>query len=173
MRKWAWILLAMAGLSCNRDNNSFLFEIPFPNLDFTIPAGLNPLDTWYFNIDNVPTNALALFSANGIDTASVRSLVPNTARMLSLFNNVDYDFVYEIAVHLCEQGDQTPRCGKEIFYRFPLPNNPGPFVDLVPNPVEVGSLILKDKVNVQVVLRFISPPPQFVETRLDLGFVVK
>lgn len=161
------------GLGCNKEDDTILFEIPFPNLDFTIQAGLNPVETWYFNIDNVPTSALALFAANNIDTAGVRSLVPNTGRMLARFNDAEYDFVYEIAVYLCEEGNQSPKCGKEIFYRFPLPNNPGTFVDLIPNPVEVKSLILKDKVNVQVMMRFISPPPQFIETRLDLDFAVK
>ena len=170
-----YLLVIMAGLalSCNKDDKDILFLIPFQNLDFTIQAGLNPLDTWYFNIDHVPTNALSLFAANNIDTASIRSLVPNTARLTSVFGDANYEFVYEIAVYLCKEGNEEAKCGKEIFYRYPLPNKPGGFVDLIPNPVEVKDLILDDKVNVQVMLRLISPPPQFVESRLEIDFAVK
>jgi len=167
------VFLALTSLSCRKDDLGILFRIPFQPVDFTIQAGLNTLDTWYFNIDNVPTNSLALFQANGIDTASVRSLVPQRARLRSVFDDVNYNFLFEIAVYLCEAGVQTPKCGKEVFYRFPLPNNPGIFVDLVPNPLEVKDLILRDKVNVQVMLRLLSPPPQFIEARLELEFAVK
>ena len=160
-------------MSCNKNDEDILFIIPFPNLDFDIQAGLNPLDTWYFNLDHVPTNALNLFASHNIDTASIQSLVPHTARLTSVFGDADYEFVYEIAVYLCEEGNQQAKCGKEIFYRFPLPNKPGTFVDLIPNPLEVKDLILQDKVNVQVMLRFDSPPPQFVESRLELEFAVK
>jgi hypothetical protein len=173
MQKWAVLFLVAMSLGCRKDNDIILFEIPFPNLDFTIQAGLNPLDTWYFNMDNVPTNALNLFDANGVDTSAYSSLIPNTARLVSVFNDVEYDFVYEIAVYLCEAGNQSPKCGKEIFYRFPMPNNPGSIVDIIPNPLEVGDLLLSERVNVQVMLRFISPPPQFVESRLNIDFVVK
>ncbi|MBK8489880.1 MAG: hypothetical protein IPL49_02985 [Saprospirales bacterium] len=173
MQKWALIFLGIVGLACNKNNDTILLDIPFQNLDFTIQAGLNPVDTWYFNMDHVPTNALALFAANGIDTAGVNSITPNTGRLTSVFGDANYKFLYEIAVYLCEEGNQAPKCGKEIFYRFPLPNDPGPFVDVIPNPVELKQLMLQQKVNVQVMLRFISPPPTFIESRLELDFGVK
>lgn len=173
MKKLAVLALVIFGLACNKDNDTILLAIPFQNLDFTIQAGLNPLETWYFNFDNVPTNALALFAANGIDTAGVNSITPNTGRLTSIFNDANYEILYEIAVYLCEAGDQDPKCGKEIFYRFPLPNNPGSFVDVIPNPVEVRDLILQEKVNVQLMLRFLSTPPNFMESRLALEFAVK
>lgn len=173
MTRYILVLMAALTLSCEKNDDDILFIIPFPNLDFTIQAGLNPLDTWYFNIDNVPTNAVSLLSGNGIDTAAIQSLVPHVGRLTSVFGDADYQFVYEIAIYLCEAGNQSPKCGKEIFYRFPLPNNPGAFVDLIPNPAEVKDLILRDKVNVQVMLRFVTPPPQFVDSRVDLEFAVK
>ena len=173
MYKWAFLFLVATGLACNKNNDNILMEIPFPNLDFTIQAGSNPLETYYFNIDHVPTNALSLFSVNGIDTAGVNSITPLRGRLTSVFNDADYDFLYEIAIQLCEEGDHESRCGKEIFYRFPIPNKPGSFVDVIPNPVEVKPFILKEKVNVQVILRFISPPPAFIDSRLELDFGVK
>jgi len=173
MSRYVLVFLAVLGLSCNKDDDEILFIIPFPNLDFEIQAGMNPLDTWYFNIDQVPTNGLALLEANNIDTASIKSLVPNTAGLTSVFGDADFDFVYEIAVYLCEEGNHQAKCGKEIFYRYPLPNKPGNYVDLIPNLVEVKDLILREKVNVQIMLRFETSPQQLTESRLELDFAVK
>ncbi|MCB0641752.1 MAG: hypothetical protein KDC44_08945 [Phaeodactylibacter sp.] len=172
--KLQWLILAaiLPFLSCGKEED-FLFNLPFPVLNFTIPAGVNTLESHYFNIDSVPTNLINVALAQNFDPGAISAVRPREARLQSLFGNVDFDFVFEMTIQLCEVGDKTPNCGREIFWRQPVPENIGSFIDLIPNENDVKEMLEKDMVNIQVKLaqlRFTSPT--FIEAQLSLDFSV-
>ena len=166
------LIFLLAG--CKNKDKDVLFQQPFRGLEFTIPAGINPFEAQYFNIDSVPTNALALFSSFGIEASEIQSIVPATARINSLFGNVDYDFILELSVNICPAGDKTPNCGFEAFWRDPVPEAIGSFVDMAANNTDLQELLKQDMVNVQVKLaRLRGTSPQFVESILEMDFDVR
>ncbi|MCB0675237.1 MAG: hypothetical protein KDC30_00970 [Saprospiraceae bacterium] len=174
MKQILLLVAVLATLSCNKLDKGVLFSWPIPQLEFTIPAGLNIAQAYYFNLENVPTNALGLLSTYSVDSSQVQSITPATARITSIFGNVSYDFLFEVSIMLCEPGDSSPNCGYEIFYRVPIPEGTGAFLDLIPNQNDIKDLLLQETVNIQVKLAQLrAPSPQFVESRMELTFNVK
>lgn len=144
-----------------------------PNLNISIPAGLNTLETWYVNLDEVPTGIATQLAANGMESSQVKSIVPAQARLVSIFGDQDYNFVFEVVIYLCNAGATSDECGSEVFYRVPVPENTGLIVDVIPNEFDVKSYLLQEEVNIQLAFRFRQPPPQFVDTRVELTFGVR
>ena len=170
--QWLLLLLILPFLSCEKEKN-LLFNLPFPNLNFTIPAGVNALEAQYFNIDSVPTNLINVAMAQNFDPNQITAVRPASARLQSLFGNVDFDFVFEMTIQLCEVGDKSPNCGREIFWRQPVPQNVGDFVDLIPNENNVLEMLEKDMVNIQIKLAQLrATSPTFIEAQLNLDFSV-
>lgn len=182
MKNWltTYRVLAFLGLigillpSCGDNEPQLLFQIPFRNVDFEIPPTLSVIQVHYFNIDNVPTDGMALFDANNVAESEATAIFPSRARMQTIFTAEEYDFIEQMSVRICEAGDLSENCGKEIFWRQPVPQNAADFVDLIPSELDVKEFLLLDEVNIQVKLeRLRRNPPQFIETRLEMDFDVK
>ncbi len=168
------LLLTLPFFSCKKENLS-LFTIPIVNLNVPISAGLDPNETHFFTIKNVPTNSLALFAARGVDTASIKQIVPRRAQLSAIFGEADLDFMREVEVRICPRGQSDDDyCGKEVFYQDQVPNNVGADLDLFGSNIgDVKELLLADKVDVRVIIRrFWSNPPSF-DMKLDLEFDVQ
>jgi hypothetical protein len=174
MRLTAVLLFFLLFSACSKEDQRVLFEIPFRNLDFTIPAGINPFEAQYFTLSNVQTNAKDLISGFGYSEEQVTSIVPVSARIFAPFDNVDFDFVFEVSVRICDAGDTSPNCGSEIFWRQPVPENIGNFIDLIPNELDVMERLMKENVSIQIKLAQLrDTSPQFINARLEMDFEVR
>lgn len=168
------LLLPLLFSNCKKEENPTLFDIPLPNIDFEIPPTASSFEVHYFNINNVVTNKEGLFSANNISESDAVAIVPKTGSLRSITNNIDFEFIEQMSIRICDEDDLSQNCGTEIFWRQPVPNNVGSILDLVPSDIDIKQYLLQEKVNIQVKLeRLRANPPQFVETRLVLDFAVK
>jgi len=164
------IALVLTFFSCQK-NDEVLFALPLPLLNLTIPAGINPVEAQYFNIDSVPTNLFNVANARNIDLGSVQQVIPATATLRSIFGT-DYSFAFEVTIQLCEVGDKSPNCGREIFWRQPVPENIGSFLEFVPNENNVKDALEEELVNIQVkIAQLRSTSPAFIESELLIEFV--
>jgi hypothetical protein len=172
MKKLPLLLLPLLFFGCN-ENADILLRIPFRDLDFALPAGLNPVETWYRTFERVPTDIRDVMEANGLDPDGNYRITPVGANLIARFGDQELDFLQEVAVYLCDQEDTSPRCGPEAFYRFPIPQDIGTVVELVPNNNVLNDLLLEERINVQILMRFDAPPVEFTDLRLEMEFKVQ
>lgn len=169
-----FLLLVILMSACNKDDENTLFTIPIQDIDFAIPPTANPFQVHYFNFDNTPTNTTGIFAANNYTASEGTKIFPQAATMNVLVGNVNYDFIEQMSIRICEAGDLTENCGREIFWRQPVPEGTGNVLDLGASNVDIKEYLLNEKVNIQVKLeRLRRNPPQFVETRLQVRFAVQ
>lgn len=172
------ITLLLFGLllitSCKKDKEEILFPFPIQDIDFSIPPTASTFQVHYFNLENVVTNHEGLFSSNNVDETSEFRIVPSESSLNVLVGNIDYDFIEQMSIRICDVGDVSENCGVEIFWRQPVPLGVGNILDLIPSDIDVKRYLTQDKVNIQVKLELLRQnPPQFVETRLLLDFEVR
>jgi hypothetical protein len=173
MKQFALLLLLVSVWGCKKPGDDARFFIPFRGLDFTIPAGVNPLEAQYFNINDVPTNTLTFLDGNGMDLDEVTSILPVNASITSIFGDANYDFAFEISINICEAGVTDPNCGREAFWRQPVPENIGTFVELNANTSDIQDLLKEEKINIQIKIgQLRGTTTQFVESRLEMDFAV-
>ena len=160
--------------SCKKDQDEILFLFPLQDVDFSIPPTASPFQVHYFNLENIVTNHEGLFSSNNVDANSDVRVVPMESSLNVLVGNIDYDFIEQMSIRICDAGDVSENCGTEIFWRQPVPLNVGNILDLTPSDIDVKRYLTQEKVNIQVKLELLRQnPPQFVETRLLLDFAVR
>lgn len=166
---------ALAFFSCKKEETPPLLRIPVTNLRFTVNATLQPPDTYYIPINQVKTNALALIQAKGLDTAEIKSIRPGRATLSVIFGESKLDFLDAVSVRLCPIGQNQPNCGREAFYRDPVPLNTGFDLDLVPSDVkDIRELVLMNNLNVQVKIeRLRGFPNGTFDVNLDMEFDVR
>ncbi len=158
------LLVACLFFSCKKESKS-LFIIPMSNLTFSVNPALDPFATHFFTIKNVPTNALAVFALEGVDTADIKTIVPRFARLSAIFNEEKLDFLREreVIIRFCPPGtsDTQEYCGREMFYRDYVPFGTGYDLDLYGgNDADVRDLLFQPTVDVRVILRGLAFPPE-------------
>ncbi len=158
--------------SCKKDKRKLLFDMPLSSLEFTVEAGLNTVDTYYFFFDDVPTHFAELADTYHTDSTLVDAILPGNAFIRSIFGESYEDIFWEIAVHICPVGEQSFKCGHEVFYwNFPTHELSSDF-DLVPNEPDLKEWLTRERVNVQLWFRLAKVPSQSIASRLDLRFNV-
>lgn len=159
--------------TCRPDTPTFLFEYPLPDQQLEIPAGLNVFGQYYFNFDPVPTFIDGLLSSHQIDTAAIKAIVPGQARLVAVYPDGDFSFIARVSLRLCRTGDGTDKCGIEVFWRDPTPEQPSATLDLVPHSVNVKDYLLDDQVRLQLILEQLRDISPAVEARLQVEFRVE
>ncbi|MCB0705280.1 MAG: hypothetical protein KDC34_08225 [Saprospiraceae bacterium] len=164
-------LLFIAG--CKKET-PLLFEMPFQNLDFTMPAGQNALETYYVNFPAVPTNITALLDNFKIEANEVSGIVPGNGRLFPIFGAGDFDDLFrEFVVQICPTGSTDNKCGFEGFYWDLVGQKIGLELNLIPNPLDLSDLLMEDKVHIQVWYRLLRASNETIDTRLALSFLVQ
>lgn len=174
MKKILSLFLILSIISgCKNDEESILFTLPIRNINFEIPAGINPIKSHYFVINDVPTFFDDLMKSNHVNIEDVASIIPVSAKLIQPFTDVDYDFAYEVAIKLCDNQDDED-CNHEIFWRKPVPEDIGSQLDIVPNEINMKEILSKDKIKIQIVfLQMRTTTTEFFNNQLELNFEVR
>ena len=161
--------------ACNSDDLELAFRMEYPNRLFEIRAGLNPFESHYFIQTDIATNKDFFFG--DYTTADITEISPLFARITSMEGtSINYGFIEEVSVRICSeqiytQNDAIEKCTREIFYRDDIPINTGSEFELIPNGLNVKSLLTQADFGIVVVLRRLRDfPPTSINTRLDMGF---
>lgn len=182
MRYLLFAGMLMGLLACDDDNPEVRLRLPVRPIDFTFDAGLSTFDSHFYTLAGVPSNFDSLTSQAGLSPADVNAIRPRSAQLTGIFANVDYDFIREISIRICNAeeaaqlaANEAIECRREIFWRNPVPEGTGSDLGLVPNENDVQSILREDRVTYQV--KLVSPlrysTNQFVESRLSMDFNVE
>jgi len=168
-----YLLIPFLFLGCSKEQPSLL-RITIPIQSFSVDAALNPFMTHYIPINNVTINAMAALDAAGIDTASITKILPGSATLTVPFNDAKLNFIQAMSIRICKLGDNRQNCGKEIFFREPVPENANFDLGLVPSDIgDIRDFLFEQTVNLQVKLERMRDNPQGTfDVQVELDFRV-
>lgn len=160
------LLLFSFGISCT-DNTPALFNMQM-EVDFTIPAGLNTLDTHVFILRNVPTRVQSYIGNANRD--NITRVLANRARLTGLFTAIDYAIIDQITIDVINQED--PEDLREVFWMSPVPLNQEGDLNLFSSLSEVKEMMLQETADFEVAIRFRTFTSRPLESRLFMDFSV-
>ncbi|MEZ4955438.1 MAG: hypothetical protein R2825_17890 [Saprospiraceae bacterium] len=170
-----FLLAAMFFSACKKDDTA-LFVIPVTNLSFEVNPSMSAFNSHDIPINGVNFNALNILAGKGIDTSTIKNIRPRSARIYIPFANNNLDFIKEIAIRLCQPGDNRPNCGQEAFwFNEDLQRDKGAeHVLFGSNVNDLREFVLTENINIQVQLDELwrSPDGTF-EIFLDMEFDVR
>jgi hypothetical protein len=156
-------------IACNKDDRERLFEMTFPAIDFEIPAGLSPTLPRVFERDDQLTNIGFFLTENNLTEAQIDGILPAFARITAL-DNLDYEFVQEVSVRICDAGSLQCTMADEVFYIDNLQGRAGDVIDLLPSLRNAKRHLIKENFKLEVVFFLRYSSPYSVRSRLDMRF---
>ncbi|MEO7174830.1 MAG: hypothetical protein ABIV51_03250 [Saprospiraceae bacterium] len=162
------ICIGFGGNSCNRDLGGFLMTY---EREFTLPAGLNAINTHYFEIYDVPSLKDQFFAANQVSDPTQFTATGNEGRLyLPLDPGVDLSFIDEIQVMLFKTG-QTG-IYPTTFERVDVPFTTDDNLLMLAQIPNVMSYLSDEKFHIRIRINLRSPCPQTVTARLFMSYRV-
>lgn len=150
---------------CNKNDDLTGVQMSY-RYQFEVPAGLNPLNTHFFERSGMLTNASNLLG----DVDAINRIIPYQARITSL-DNIDFAFVQEIEVRV--KDPDNPGLEIPAFYREEVPNNAGRTIDLIATQADVTNIINRDQYNIIVELRLKGTTGITFESDIQLSFLAQ
>lgn len=178
MKKFILLLLfPLFFFNCKKDDPR-LFTITIPLTDFNISNSFQTFEEHFIPGNSglpVFVNVTQQFENAGYDIAAINKILPLRAQLSANFNEVRLDFIRAMSIRVCQSVETNNTCAQEVFYRDPVPENPGFAINLIPSAVsDVQEVIYTDNLFIQLRLEelYFSPPQNF-SVRLDMTFEVK
>ncbi|MEL6718832.1 MAG: hypothetical protein AAFO82_07320 [Bacteroidota bacterium] len=147
-------LCSLLFLGCSKDSLRVAFEMTYPQNRFTVPAGLNNLESHYTFFYDVPTNKNFFFG--DVADEDILEITPAAARIRADQSLGDFSFAEEVVVRICEDNQVNisnvlEKCRREIFYRDNIPLNTGRQIELIPNGNNLKEALTQDEFTVVLV----------------------
>lgn len=153
--------------SCEKEIN-YLYQVKM-DAEFTIPVGLNTLETYYFTIHDVPT----LFKLNAdlhkIDTASITDVKASYGLLRPSFNDVDLSFIERVVVNVYTHDINNK---KEMYYLEFVPLNTKKELKLLSSTTQLVNMMKSEVVKIEVGIKLRQYNIGNIKTKLELGYVV-
>lgn len=156
-------------MACSRDNGERVFEMLYPNFQFTLPVGLIANTAWAYELRNVSSNLNAYLRENQTDTSVITAINAYSARLTSL-DGLDYKFVEEVSVRICSNDKSQCTMADEVFYIDDLRGRAGESINLLPTLRNVEKLLSQERFRLEVVFFFRNTTPYSVDSKLDMSF---
>ncbi len=158
------IITSLCICSCGDDQRA-AFDIDIDTF-FVVPAGLNSLESWVFEINNIPTFIDAI--SPGATPENISSVRANRGFLTGRFTNIDYRIVERISITAVSAVD--PSIEAEVFYMDFIPLDHDGDLQMFSSLPEVKEILLQDEINLKVKLNFKSFVPTDIESRVILNF---
>jgi hypothetical protein len=133
-------------------------------VDFTIDPGLNTIDTHVYTIRDIPSRFAEFASVNGIEPDSISTASPNQASLITVFQNIDYDFLETLSVWILSAEDPTDT--QEMFYLDFVDFNEDEEVRLLSSIANVVDYLREGQFDIEIRLRLRNFSPAEINSRL-------
>jgi hypothetical protein len=160
-------LLALLTITCKKDNTGPAVDMIYRR-DFEIQAGLNPLVSHHFYLNNNASKYLPSIQAANIQDSSVIQVTNATGELSAIFGDAKLDFISRISVRIFEEG--KPNQYIEVAYRDPAPINSGATLGLIPTLANVKNIMRKDRFGIDIVIETRAITTETIPARIDLKF---
>ncbi|MEM0993783.1 MAG: hypothetical protein AAGI49_12170 [Bacteroidota bacterium] len=135
-------------MGCSKDDLRVAFQMNYPQNRFTVPPGLNTLESHYIFFRDVPTNKSFFFG--DVLEEDILEISPASARIRGDQSIADFAFAQEIVIRVCEDNTANinkvfEKCRREIFFRDNIPLNTGREVELIANLNNLQTTLTQDE----------------------------
>lgn len=165
MRQLFFIIMTSLCISSCTDDRRAAFDIDIDTF-FVVPAGLNSLESWVFEINNIPTFIDAI--SPGATPENISSVRANRGYLTGRFSNIDYRIVERVSI--VAESTLNPELEAEVFYMDFVPLDHDGDLQMFSSLPEVKEILLQDEINLKVKLNFKSFVPSDIESRVILNF---
>ena len=108
--------------SCKKDDLSELFTMRY-EINFTLPAGANTVETHKFRFPQVENKLEALLANTGIDKSRIDKIEPGLAEFIPVFNDFNVGTLREVTVNMFDLDDSGILQEIEFNNQIPLREN--------------------------------------------------
>ena len=158
------LILPLFISNCKKEE-PVLFEMLYAE-NFTIPAGINPFDTHYFRIKDIPVGTY--LSSRNLTADQMNSIKPRAANLLNvLAGSAAYDFIQEVSVRIYTDNEND---WKEIFWHFSVPEETGDNLGIPPTLEDARSYLGGTTFNIIIQLKLRRAPLQSIESQFRFSF---
>jgi hypothetical protein len=164
------LLFPLVLISCKGDQRQKLFEMAFPNITFTLPAGLSGILPRVFELDNLPSNIAFYLKNASTDTTAISGILPTSATIYALDASTDFNFVREVSVRVCKAGSAVCTPADEVFYAENILNRSGGKIRLIPTEGNARRRLVKDRFKLEILFYIGNVSTFNVNSRMEMYF---
>lgn len=167
----AGVLALSLLLGCHRDVRERIFDMRYPNIPFTIPAGLSPgIAPRTLVLDDFPSNLRYYLETYKTDTSAIGAIQPFSASIITL-DGSNLDFISEISLRICTQGSASCARSDEVFYIDRLQfERVGNQIRLLPTLINAKRLLSKERFKLELWFYLYQVSPISIPCRLEMEF---
>lgn len=150
--------------NCKKED-PILFEMVYV-ADFTIPAGINPVDAHFFHIKNIPVGTY--LSARNLTADQLNSITSREGTFVNIFSGTaSYDFIREVSIRIYTDDEND---WKEIFWHFNVPLDTGDVLGLPASLENVKEYLNGSTFNIIIKLNLRGAPLQNIDSQFQFSF---
>ncbi len=157
-------------LSCGKDDGPAI-DLMWVPIDFTIPAGTNPFETYHFYKKNLPTGYFNALAAKGIDPATVTGVRAASGVFNAEFADAQYKWLQEVSIIVYHE--DSPTVDLEAFYQDVISVNSGNQLILNPSLADLSDFLKSDKISLDIAITPRGTTPESIPTHMNLAFRIK
>lgn len=162
------LILIFFVTSCQQDEVEFI-DILTLLVPIEIPAGLNSIETHYFEYLDEPTRIGAILQSNNISKEEISFIRPRSATLRSLATGESFDFLQQSFIEIASRSEDFIEC----YFVDRIPNNEDAILDLIPNEVNMKSRLIQDFVDIRLALLLKRPNPATFRAEMEMTFFVQ
>ncbi len=160
------LLLLFTG--CKKEGFGTGFEINYI-VDIEVDAGLSPLLSHSYTLQNYPVNLQTKTENEGFTLADITKINAKALRMDMITPaGGNYQFLERIYLEI----STATKGAAEVGYLEFIPNNQGGSLSFVPSQTDIIDYLKEEDVDLTLKIDPIAPPPYTTSNRLDLTFHV-
>jgi hypothetical protein len=164
-----FVLLSFLLLSgCGGDDREYIERKL--NLSFEVPAGLNNIESHYFQIDDIYMFVDETLELNQLDTANIDEIVGGSARLYSKIGGVDFSDIEKISVFAVSPTNKEYR--KEMFYQEQIPLRTISEIKLFNGLADFSEFIVDNRMDVEVRIKFRTFSSLSMKLDLDFSYLI-
>jgi hypothetical protein len=159
------LMLALSGLSCQKDNALAPgYDMVFQR-EFSIPAGIGVFDVHHFQLKNIPSNWDQYLDQHGKTAADISAVITSQVSVGGKFGDADLGSIQQISVRIFNDSDPTDFV--EIAYRDPAPFDSGNVLQLIPSLADSKRFFTAPRFSIDVVIWLRQTTLDQSDVRLD------
>lgn len=160
------LVLAFAGVSCNKEDDLAQgYDLVFQR-DFSIPAGIGIFDVHHFQLKNIPSNWEQYLTQHNKKNEDISKVITAEASVGGVFGDVDMSVVDRISLRVYDESN--PNDYVEIAYRDPAPLDSGNQLAMIPSLADSKRFFENSRFSVDVVIWLRRTTQDQSDVRLNL-----
>ena len=136
---------------------------------FEVPANLNPVETHYIYVRNIPSLYKQTLETRGWTTESIKRISPSRARLYGRFGSTNVTIFSTISVRIVSRDGKNTK--SEMYFQEEIPLVARTELDLRPTLSDLKPIISQENFDLEIRLQIRGFVPTSLPLQLDFNYV--